>query len=254
MHTLNGNIVNIYKSQCKTKISTNSNLIPTLINLNSFYNKNQKVNISLSSQRNNNKISFNNLLKSNTLEIQISPKFKFPIGTIKKYYYFTLTNNTIEEKEEDIAKDDKTYNSIKNNIKFMGIKQSFKNKYHTLTHLKQCQPHKKYQNNINKILKASFSESKKTLKTAEKDKEKEQLKEKSVTKPIDSYEKWLGEWKSKQKERVRRENDREEKKIRKIALEGSFKVVAFAMINSTLMFIAKLYGAIFSHSASMFSE
>ncbi|ORX37510.1 hypothetical protein BCR32DRAFT_288569 [Anaeromyces robustus] len=71
------------------------------------------------------------------------------------------------------CQDDKTYNSIKNNIKFMGIKQSFKKQIFILTHLKQCQPHKKYQNNINKILKASFSESKKTLKTAEKDKEKE---------------------------------------------------------------------------------
>jgi len=254
MHILNVNVIKTCNSQCKTKISTNSNLIPSLIKFSSLYNKNQKVNISLSSQWNSNKISFNSLLKSNTLEIQISPKFKFPAGTIKKYYYYTLTNNTVETKE-DVDKVDKAYSSIKNSIKFMDIKQTFKNKYHTLTYLKHCQPHKKYQNAINEIiLKANFSESKKTLKTAESKKEKEQLKEKSVTRPIDSYEKWLGEWKSKQKQRVRRENDREEKKIRKIALEGSFKVVAFAMINSILMFVAKLYGAILSHSASMFSE
>ncbi|OUM65835.1 hypothetical protein PIROE2DRAFT_59751 [Piromyces sp. E2] len=139
----------------------------------------------------------------------------------------------------------------------MNIKQTFKNKYHTINSIKHCLPNKKYQH-INNLSKKNFSgtsEKKAATATVVTDKKEKVIQEeKPVTKPIDSYEKWFGEWKSKQKQRKRIENDREEKKIRKIALEGSFKVVAFAMINSTLMFIAKLYGAIFSHSASMFSE
>jgi zinc transporter 9 len=212
------------------------------------------VNISLSSKGNGS--FFNTFLEPNNLKIRISPKYKTSNETIKKHYYYKLPK-TYEKNEKNNDSQDNRYNIIKNRIEFMNIKTTFKNKYHSFTTQKYCLPHKKYQN-INNVLKANFSETKnnKILKAVISDKAvaKEQVVEKSITKPIDSYEKWLGEWKSKQKQRVRRENDSEEKKVRKVALEGSFKVVAFAMTNNILMFIAKLYGAIFSHSASMLSE
>eukprot|EP00833_Pecoramyces_ruminatium_P000431 jgi/Orpsp1_1/1174463/evm.model.c7180000050219.2 len=253
MYSLNLNITNFCKLQCKNKtFSTLKNIIPMIVNIESLYNNTQKANISISSKCNIE--SFNNELKPRELKILFSPKFIKSNETMKKHYY-TFIKKCDNENIDKSCNCNNDYNSIKNSIEFMNIKAIFKNKYHTMTRQKYCIPNKKYQN-INIILKANLNATTKNLKISASDKKsvKEQPKEKSVTKPIDSYEKWLGEWKSKQKQRVRRENDREEKKIRKVALEGSFKVVAFAMINSILMFIAKLYGAIFSHSASMFSE
>jgi zinc transporter 9 len=243
--SFNLNIIDTCKCQYKNKACNLKNIIPLIINHESLFNKTQKANFSLNSREID--LSFNTLMKSNCLKIQIIPKFKTLNEPIKRYY-----TNTQPKKNNDLQ--DNGYSFIKNSIKFMNIKATFKNKYHTIATQKYCLPHKKYQN-INLVLKANFSLNKSlNAPIVDKKEKKEQPTEKSVTKPIDNYEKWLGEWKSKQKQRVRRENDREEKKIRKIALEGSFKVVAFAMTNSILMFVAKLYGAILSHSASMFSE
>jgi len=249
MNSLNiTNVVNVCKTQCKEKALSKLNIIPLVITHNSLYNKKQKANICISSKLNNNII--NNIIKSNALEIQISPKCKIPFESIRKYYYHTLANSY-----KAATKNDSSYNSLKNNIDFMNIKQRFKNEYHTISSIKHCLPNKKYQD-VKYLLKSNFSttDEAKASATVDKKEKPSVVKNNPITKPIDSYEKWFGEWKSKQKQRKRIENDREEKKIRKVALEGSFKVVAFAMINNILIFIAKLYGAIFSRSASMFSE
>jgi len=249
MNSLNiTNVVNICKIHCKKKALSKLDIIPIVITHNSLYNKKQKANICISSKLNNNII--NSLIKSNALEIQISPKCKIPVKSIRKYYYHTLANSY-----KAATNDVNSYNSLKNNIDFMNIKQRFKNEYHTISSIKHCLSNKKYQD-VKYLLKSNFSTTDEAKASATVDKKEKPtvVKNNPITKPIDSYEKWFGEWKSKQKQRKRIENDREEKKIRKVALEGSFKVVAFAMINNILIFIAKLYGAFLSRSASMFSE
>jgi len=251
MDSINKNIINACKSQYKNKALSNIDVLSNVIHRNNAYNKPQTANLSINSKLKGK--SFNGLKKTDSIEYQFSQKNEISNQSIKKYYYYTPTNN-VDKK----ATCDNHFNTIKNSIEFMNIKQTFKNKYHTINSIKHCLPNKKYQH-INNLSKANFSgtSENKAVATAVSDKKEKKVvvpEEKPVTKPIDSYEKWFGEWKSKQKQRKRIENDREEKRIRKIALEGSFKVVAFAMINSILMFIAKLYGAIFSHSASMFSE
>jgi hypothetical protein len=115
------------------------------------------VNISLSSKGNGS--FFNTFLEPNNLKIRISPKYKTSNETIKKHYYYKLPK-TYEKNEKNNDSQDNRYNIIKNRIEFMNIKTTFKNKYHSFTTQKYCLPHKKYQN-INNVLKANFSETKK---------------------------------------------------------------------------------------------
>ncbi|TPX45862.1 hypothetical protein SeMB42_g03876 [Synchytrium endobioticum] len=69
-----------------------------------------------------------------------------------------------------------------------------------------------------------------------------------------AIENWVGEWKS-QIKRMRREVKLSKvKSDRKRSLQSSAKVVAFAISTNLIMFTAKLYAAISSGSASMYSE
>nr|KAJ3418559.1 hypothetical protein HK105_008165 [Polyrhizophydium stewartii] len=65
---------------------------------------------------------------------------------------------------------------------------------------------------------------------------------------------YIGEWKSRVKQLRREVTEVESKNIRKNQLEGSQRVVILAITSNMIMFLAKLYGAIQSGSASMFSE
>lgn len=203
MNSLNiTNVVNICKIHCKKKALSKLDIIPIVITHNSLYNKKQKANICISSKLNNNII--NSLIKSNALEIQISPKCKIPVESIRKYYYHTLANSY-----KAATNDVNSYNSLKNNIDFMNIKQRFKNEYHTISSIKHCLSNKKYRD-VKYLLKSNFSTTDEAKASATVDKKEKPtvVKNNPITKPIDSYEKWFGEWKSKQKQRKRIENDR----------------------------------------------
>ncbi|KAH9275626.1 hypothetical protein BASA83_001914 [Batrachochytrium salamandrivorans] len=65
---------------------------------------------------------------------------------------------------------------------------------------------------------------------------------------------YIGEWKSRVKQLRREVTEVDQKNQRKHQLEGSQKVVLLAISSNLIMFFAKLYGAINSGSASMYSE
>ncbi|KAI8924954.1 hypothetical protein BC831DRAFT_462989 [Entophlyctis helioformis] len=65
---------------------------------------------------------------------------------------------------------------------------------------------------------------------------------------------YLGEWKSRVRQMRRDVTEVEIKNQRKEVMEGSQKVVALAITSNLIMFMGKLYGAMQSGSASMFSE
>lgn len=67
-------------------------------------------------------------------------------------------------------------------------------------------------------------------------------------------EPWVGEWKSKLKQMRREVTQVEQNITRKETLEGSQKVVAFAITSNLILFSAKMYAAVVSGSSSMFSE
>ncbi|TPX31095.1 hypothetical protein SmJEL517_g05485 [Synchytrium microbalum] len=67
-------------------------------------------------------------------------------------------------------------------------------------------------------------------------------------------ENWVGEWKSQARKKNRAAQDGIGKTERKKTLEGSARVVALAITTNLIMFTGKLYGAMSSGSASMYSE